>query len=132
MISTNFRTAIFTVICFSLVSTSIAAQEGQVTINQDKSISTLLELKKEMNKNENDSDRYKIQIYSGGRTQAKDAQNDFSKLFTDWKPTMQFEAPNFKIWAGNFRTRIEADRALKRIKKEFPSAFIFKPKKERS
>ena len=42
---------------------------------------------------------------------------------------MRYETPNYKIWVGNFKTRLEADRALQRIKRAFNSAFIFKPKK---
>ena len=44
---------------------------------------------------------------------------------------MRFETPNYKIWIGNFKTRLEADRALLLIKKKFYSAFVFKPKKEK-
>lgn len=106
------------------------SQTGKVSINQDQKITTLLELKKEMNKNEEDSERYKIQIYSGNRVGAQNAENEFKDAFSDWHPTMQYETPNFKVWTGNFRTRLEADRALVRIKKTFPSAFIFKPKKK--
>ncbi|MFL1010736.1 SPOR domain-containing protein [Flavisericum labens] len=105
------------------------SQEGGVEVNQDKKIDILLNLKKEMNKNENDSDRYKIQVYSGNRSGAREAQSEFSKSFSDWNPSMQYETPNFKVWAGNFRTRLEADRALLNIKRKFPAAFIFKPKK---
>lgn len=131
MTSTTLKTAVFTVLYFFLALPFAYSQQGNVTIDQDENISTLLDIKKEMNKNENDPNRYKIQIYSGGRSKAQEAQKEFSKTFTDWKPTMQYETPNFKIWAGNFRTRLEADRALQKIKKEFPSAFIFKPKKEK-
>lgn len=108
------------------------SQEGKITINQDENIVKLLNLKKEMNKDENNSDRYKIQIYSGNRSDAQEAKKEFSETFDDWRSTLQYESPNFKVWAGNFRTRLEADRALERIKKEFPSAFIFKPKKEKN
>ena len=83
-----------------------------------------------MNKNETDSERYKIQVYNGNRSGAHAAKKEFSESFADWYPTIHFEPPNFKIWAGNFRTRLEADRALKRIKRKFPNAFIFKPKKD--
>lgn len=115
-----------------LASTISFSQEGHVSLNQDKNIALLLDLKKEMNKNEHDSDRYKIQIYSGNRSAAQNAKADFNKAFSEWNPTIEYETPNFKIWAGNFSTRLEADRALKRIKKKFPSAFIFKPKKEKN
>ncbi|SEP75337.1 Sporulation related domain-containing protein [Hyunsoonleella jejuensis] len=106
------------------------SQEGKVTINQDERIPELLELKKQMNRDETSSRRYKIQVYSGNRNGAQNAQNDFSDTFGEWRPVMHYETPNFKVWAGNFSTRLEADRALKRIKLKFPSAFIFKPKKK--
>lgn len=129
----NLKISCLSIICFAFTSTYCFAQQGDVTINQDKNITALLNLKKEMNKKENDSKRYKIQIYSGNnRSAAKSAQNEFSNSFTNWSPTIQYEPPNFKIWVGNFRTRLEADRALKRIKRKFPNAFIFKPKKEKS
>lgn len=115
-----------------LTSSISFAQEGRVSLNQDKNIALLLDLKKEMNKNEHDSDRYKIQIYSGNRSAAQNAKADFNEAFSEWNPTIEYETPNFKIWAGNFTTRLEADRALKKIKKKFPSAFIFKPKKEKN
>ena len=116
-------------ICLVLTTSFCFGQQGTVTVNQDKKITNLLEIKKDMNKNEIDSDRYKIQIYSGNRSSAESAQREFNNSFTDWKATIQYETPNFKIWAGNFTTRLEADRALKKIKNKFPNAFPFRPKK---
>ncbi|WP_298341500.1 SPOR domain-containing protein [uncultured Algibacter sp.] len=115
-----------------LISSYAFSQQGQVVINQDKHITVLLDLKKEMNKNETSPERYKIQVYSGNRSGAYEAQKEFSSSFGGWYPSMQYETPNFKVWAGNFRTRLEADRALMKIKRKFPNAFIFKPKKEKS
>jgi hypothetical protein len=114
-----------------LISSYAFSQQGQVVINQDKHITVLLDLKKEMNKNETSPERYKIQVYSGNRSGAYEAQKEFSSSFGGWYPSMQYETPNFKVWAGNFRTRLEADRALMKIKRKFPNAFIFKPKKEK-
>ena len=119
------------IFCFGFFSANCFAQQGQTTINQDKNITHLLNLKKELNKDEDTSDRYKIQIFSGNRAGANKALVDFRKLYRDWRSIDMFEPPNFKVWIGNFRTRLEADRALKRIKKNFPSAFIFKPKKKK-
>lgn len=125
----NLKIRLLGVVCFVLVSTHGFAQQGTVTINQEKKIATLLEIKKELNKNENDSDRYKIQIYNGQRTGANAAIKEFREAFSDWPSMDIYEPPNFKVWVGNFTTRLEADRALKKIKSKFPSAFIFKPKK---
>ena len=125
----NLKTTILSLLCFVLTSVYCFGQQGNISLNQDKKIAMLLDVKKEMNKSDTDSDIYKIQIYSGNRSSAESAQREFNNAFSDWKPTIQYETPNFKIWAGNFRTRLEADRALKKIKNKFPSAFIFKPKK---
>lgn len=125
----KLRISLLGIFTFLLTSGYCFGQQGTVSIQQDSKITNLLEIKKEMNKNEADSDRYKIQIYSGNRGSAESAQRDFNTTFSDWKATIQYETPNFKIWAGNFTTRLEADRALKKIKSKFPSAFIFRPKK---
>ena len=125
----NLKTNILSAFCIILVSTLCAGQQGNLTINQDKNIQILLETKKELNKNEPDSDRYKIQVYNGVRNGAEAAQREFNSNFSDWKSTIVYEPPNFKIWSASFNSRLEADRALKQIKGRFPAAFIFRPKK---
>lgn len=130
MKSLNLKISTLSILTFIITTGYCFSQQGSVVVNQDKKITTLLEVKKEMNKNESDSDRYKIQIYSGNhRPSAEAAQREFNSNFADWKASIEYETPNFKIWAGNYRTRLEADRALKKIKSKFPNAFIFKPKK---
>lgn len=114
-----------------LVAFNTNAQEGTLTINQDQDIEKLLAIKKDMNSSEEATDRYKIQVYSGNRADAEDAKTKVYSSFT-WKSTLVYETPNYKIWVGSFRTRLEADRALKKIKNKFPSAFIFKPKKKKA
>ena len=114
----------------TLSSSIIFAQQGTVIINQNPEISTLLELKKQINAEDEDSNRYKIQIYSGSRTRAESIENSFDSSFNSWSSKLVYETPNYKIWVGSFRTRLEADKALMKIKKKFPSAFIFKPKKK--
>ncbi|PNQ74032.1 translation initiation factor IF-2 [Hanstruepera neustonica] len=108
------------------------AQQGRVVINQDDDLVKLLALKRDMNLNDNDSDRYKIQIFSGNRHD--DAQKAKSKLqakLPNLPVSLEFETPNYKVWVGNFRSRLEADRSLVKVQKEFQNAFVFKPKKEK-
>ena len=40
-----------------------------------------------------------------------------------------FETPNYKVRIGKYKSKIEAEKKLKEIKKEFKSAFVFKPSK---
>ena len=101
------------------------AQEGKVNIDQDKDISTLLEYKKDLST----VDLYKIQVFQGNRSGAEEAKTKFESTYDEWSISMEYETPNYKIWVGNFRSRLEADKALIKIKKNYTNAFIFKPKK---
>ena len=103
----------------------VNAQEGKVTIDQNKDISTLLEYKKDLST----VDLYKIQVYQGNRSGAETAKSKFASTYNEWPISMEYETPNYKIWAGNFRSRLEADKALIKIKNNYTNAFIFKPKK---
>ena len=122
------KTNIILSLIIFLIGFNTLAQEGTVVINQDREIEELLQIKKSI---EASSNRYKIQIYSGlSRSAAESARTEFNENYSDWPTSIEFETPNFKIWVGDFRNRLEADRALIRIKKTFMNAFIFQPKKE--
>jgi hypothetical protein len=114
---------------FSLLFLAFSgAQEGVTTVNQDPEIDKLIALKKEINKSEI---FFKIQIYSGNRSGAEKIRKEFREAFTEFSDDIKYETPNYKIWIGNFRTRLEADRALVKVKKKFENAFVFKPKKQK-
>lgn len=103
------------------------AQSAQVTINQDERITQLLNLKSELTKDNKLLDRYKIQLYSGNLNSASATLKKYRNKVGIWTSSIKHETPNYKVWIGNFRNRLEADRALMEVAKEFPNAFIFKP-----
>ena len=109
-----------------LFSVKMMAQEGSVSIQKSFEIERVLELKKELNK---DQSFIKIQIYSGNRLGAETALENFKTEFPEQIVEMRYETPNYKIWVGKFRTQLEADRELRLVKKRFPNAFSLKPKK---
>jgi len=115
-------------ICFSTFS---MAQSGTLILNEDPAIAKLLEIKKDMNKDDKNSDRYKIQIYSGNLGSAESIKSKFENSNGKIRSQLVFETPNYKVWVGSFRTRLEAERALVDVQKKFTDAFIFKPKKEK-
>ena len=130
MKSLNLKISALSVFTFIVSFGYCFAQQGNLVVNQDEKITTLLEVKKEMNKNELNSDRYQIQIYSANnRAGAYTTIKEFESFFSNWKAIDIYESPNFKVWVGNFNTRLEANKALIEIKEKFPAAFIFKPKK---
>lgn len=107
-------------------SNQLVAQEGVVTIDQDSNITKLLEYKKDVKT----VDLYKIQLDFGSRSEAESLKSKFQNTFAQWPAEMVYETPNYKVWVGNFSTRLEADIALLEIKKKFSKAMVFEPKKE--
>ncbi len=105
------------------------AQTGKVNIQQDASIPNLLEMKSEMTKDGKLGERYKIQLYYGDNNSASDVIKKFRSLYSEYPSQIIYETPNYKVWVGNFRNRLEADRALLKLKPNFPSAFIPKPQR---
>ncbi len=114
----------------NFVPVNIAPQpEASVTINQDPRIKILMDIKSKMEKDGEFSDRYKIQLYYGNLNKANEIVRASKEAFPQWDSSIKWETPNYKVWMGNYRTRLEADRALKEAHAKFPNAFIFKPEK---
>jgi hypothetical protein len=107
------------------------AQTGTLQIKEDPKISDLLHQKKVMEKENIFSDGYTIQLYYGEKTKDNSVLRKNRNTYGDWPASIKYETPNYKVWAGNFSSRLEADRALIEIKRHFSSAFILKPKKKK-
>lgn len=125
------NTKLLTVLVFLTFYAFAKAQTATVQISQDKKIPELLTLKSKLTKNNKLADRYKIQVYSGNLSQAEVALRKFRNKVGTWSSSIEYETPNYKVWIGNYRNRLEADRALITVKKEFPNALIFKPDSKR-
>lgn len=120
--------ALFICLIFTMLPLEGKAQSGQVTIDQHRDIDKLLEFKKDIKT----VDLYKIRVYSGDRSGAENIKGQASSLYSDWPTLMEYETPNYKIYVGNFLSRLEADRALLKVKKNYPGALILFFKKERN
>ena len=103
------------------------AQQGTVTVQQDSKIPELLSLKKNLEKENKLSDGYTIQLYYGELSKANSIIRQYRGAYGTWPASIEYETPNYKVWVGNFGSRLDADRALMEIQKNFQSAFILKP-----
>ncbi|OUS01316.1 hypothetical protein A9Q86_05895 [Flavobacteriales bacterium 33_180_T64] len=121
----NLKNAVLFLTFFGIAN-QVFAQEGVVSIDQDSDISKLLEYKKDVKT----TDLYKIQLDFGSRSEAIALREKFKNKFSQWPSELVYETPNYKVWVGNFSTRLEADIALLKIKKQFSKAMVFEPKKE--
>lgn len=111
-----------------LLTNNLQAQQGTVNIQQDSRIDKLMEIKKELNESNKIGDRYVIQLYYGDNGEANNVIQKYRSLY-DYTSEITYEAPDYKVWVGKFRSRLEADRALLKIKENFPSAIIPKPQR---
>ena len=121
---------VFLVLGFLLVlSQKSHAQDGKVTVTQDPKFEQLLNEKRKINSSITINDRYKIQIFNGGTEDSKKTLADFKKDNKNMDATIVFSTPLYKVWVGNFKTRIEAEKNLSDLKKKYPNAFLIKPNK---
>lgn len=107
------------------------AQNASLIVNTDPRITQLLELKKDLEKENKLSDGHTIQLYYGELDKANQILRKYKGIYSNWPASIEYETPNYKVWAGNFASRIEAERALIEIQKSFSSAFILKPERRK-
>jgi vancomycin resistance protein YoaR len=105
------------------------SQDDKTTVTQDPKFEQLLNEKRKINSSITINDRYKIQIYNGDSETSKKTLADFKKDNKEMDATIVFSTPLYKVWVGNFKTRIEAEKALNDFKKKYPNAFLIKPNK---
>lgn len=105
------------------------AQQQNVDLQQNSKFEQLLNEKRKINSSISSNQRYKIQVYSGNSEGAKKALLDCKQDFKELDGTLIFYTPNYKVWIGNFRTRIEAERYLAQLKRKYPNALLIKPTK---
>lgn len=121
------RKIIFTLFSVSLLTCYVNAQDQNITVTQDPKFEQLLNEKRKINNSLTVNDSYKIQIYNGGSEIAKKTLNEFKQEFSTIDATIVFNTPNYKVWVGNFRTRIEAEKTLADIKDRYKNVLLIKP-----
>lgn len=105
------------------------AQDADLSLTQDPKFEQMLNEKRKINSSITVNDRYKIQIYNGDSETAKKTLSEFRKEFKNYDGTIVFNTPTYKVWVGNFKSRIESERNLADLKKRYPTAFLIKPNK---
>ena len=76
-------------------------------------------------------DGYRVQIFfSNDREIINKQRENFQRNHPDVETYVQYDAPNYSIKVGNFRTEIAAEEMRQRISGEFPSSIIQKTKIE--
>lgn len=102
--------------------------EGNITFQQDSVVSVLVNKHIAKNRENPGTQGYRIRIYSDLGTHARKESEEYKTRFYENFPEIpvyrNYVQPYYKVYAGDFRTKVEAIKSLKRIKKVFPKAFI--------
>ena len=117
-------TAIFITLIFGLFLNQSAHAQDFSTQPQDSIINYLVDVQKALERDNKLGKGYTIQLYYGSLSSANTVLKDYQNYFESWPATIEYETPNYKVWVGNFRDRLLADRALVEVKTRFPSAFV--------
>lgn len=112
----------------SLFST---CQEGEITVVKDKRVEALVEKQSEIvpPATKPEIDGYRIQlVFDSDKATINSARAQFVAKFQDIDTYVEFNAPNFILKVGDFRTHLEAEKIKSELSAEFPTSFVIKEK----
>ncbi|MDB5122920.1 MAG: hypothetical protein JWP94_1049 [Mucilaginibacter sp.] len=137
----SYSTAKFSlaIVCFFFMASllpalSLAQTRGKVEVVKDPLIDTLIARRPNLNKailniGEETVYGYRVQIFFGSSRQAAyDAQEKFRQEYPDLRTYISYTEPNFKVQAGDFRTRLEAEKLRSELTQTFHTLFIISGK----
>ncbi|HSH50928.1 MAG TPA: hypothetical protein VK982_04310 [Bacteroidales bacterium] len=101
---------------------------GDVIVSQDIRVNNLIYNHIEQNKRKTGVPGYRIRIFndigSDARENSQKVKAEFFEKFPEIPVYREYDNPYFKVYVGDFRTKIDAMKKFKRIKHYFPAAFI--------
>ena len=105
------------------------SQSDKYNLKNDSKFDSILKIKKRVDKKIFDENYYSIQVFSGAYKLGDSISKYVNEKYLGDSIYFYFETPNYKVRIGKYKSKIEAEKKLKEIKKEFKSAFVFKPSK---
>ena len=123
-----------------LACMGMAQSQGSLTVHQDDDrIDNLIAKQRQLYKIDSSFSGYRIHVFmeigNEALQHAEEVKKQFEKDFPDIPIYLTYAEPYFRLRAGDFRNRVEAEKCLRRIKPRFKEAFvtadmIYRPKIE--
>lgn len=120
---------LFTCLIFSFFLPTFSCLGQKLDNSELDKVNELIRKKHTLESNHELKSTYKLQIFSGSLKEAEKVQRDFENLGLDIQSKIIYQTPNYKVWIGNYRNRIQADRAFEKVKSEYPNTLIIRPGK---
>jgi len=118
---------LFVILLFVTHQGLAQTDSGSVVVNKDPRLDSLVQKQIEINElTTRDARRsvpgFRIQVMnSPDRNKVYEAKVKIYEEYPDMKPYLLYQAPNYKLKVGNFKTQEEADQALQQLSRLFPS-----------
>jgi hypothetical protein len=113
------------VLLFISLSQVIFAQKSSVIIQRDANLDSLIIKNVEHNKTQNSMDGFRIQLFSGvERNNANALKTKFLKQFPNYPIYLIYQQPYFKLRAGDFRNKLEAQWLFNQLQQEYGEVLI--------
>lgn len=122
------KTIILSVILLGFITCGMA-QSGEISIEQDASITLLLEVYKISN---SESGFYTIQVGFGSYSKAEELKQQVDIDFPDLKSKIIFDSPTYRVQIGQFRSKLEAERKFREVRIKYPESLLLKPEKTKT
>jgi len=104
--------------------------DGNIKIIQDSRIDTLLSKHAALNEEYAQIEGWRINIFfeagNNSKKLAIEAKSQFVNRYSDVSCYLIFQEPYYKVRIGDYRTKMEAEKFLKKIERTYPNAFVVK------
>jgi len=116
---------------FCLTQYAQAQEKGRVIVIKDPQIDSLISKRLALSRvstigNSLTIKGFRVQIFSGlGREDAYAEQTRFKSLYPNITSYVSYMQPNYRLRVGDFRTKLEAQKFINTLQKQYSSLFIF-------
>lgn len=115
-------------ICLVSATFAFAQGKGSLDLHQDSRIESLISKQRQLYDMDSSFSGYRIHIFmeigNEALQHAEKVKRQFQLSFPDIPIYLTYVEPYFRLRAGDFRDRVEAEKCLRRIKPKFKEAFV--------
>lgn len=108
----------------SLQSIKDREWDKHLIINSDWRVDSLIQIHKEENQRKKGVEGYRVQIAQGTMEEIRRIEAKFLLQYENIKTHPKFDAPDFRLKVGDFRTRSEAIKFKQLIKTQYPASYV--------
>lgn len=102
--------------------------KGSIRVHKSALIDSLLKDHKAINEKFPEIEGYRVMIFFDAGNNSKDSAYSVISTFEEDYPEipayLSFNPPYYRVRVGNFRTELEAERFLNRIKYDYPNGWV--------